>query len=141
MREADGETGRLLSICVFWPEDAEACFYLQAPEWRTPPLDRDRAGGAGERRERALDVLGIAELKQRCVASGLVQEDDRSNDRARLQQMLADFVAQRKSSRRRRSPCWAARAHRHDDRRGEDEQAMDAGKQPWATGCAGCAAR
>ena len=31
VREADGETGRLLSICVFWPEDAEACFYMQAP--------------------------------------------------------------------------------------------------------------
>ena len=29
VRPADGETGRLLSICLFWPEDSEATFYLQ----------------------------------------------------------------------------------------------------------------
>ena len=77
----------------------------------------------------SLDVLGIAELKQRCVASGLVQEDDYSNDRARLQQMLADFVAQRKSSRSAPLAVLAARAHHTTGAGARTSQAMDAGKQ------------
>ena len=129
VREADGETGRLLSICVFWPEDAEACFYLQAPNSYARKEWMKAIARAAQVSDASLDVLGIAELKQRCVASGLVQEDDYSNDRARLQQMLADFVAQRKSSRSAPLAVLAARAHHTTGAGARTSQAMDAGKQ------------
>ena len=129
VREADGETGRLLSICVFWPEDAEACFYMQAPNSYARKEWMKAIARAAQVSDASLDVLGIAELKQRCVASGLVQEDDYSNDRARLQQMLADFVAQRKSSRSAPLAVLAARAHHTTGAGARTSQAMDAGKQ------------
>ena len=92
VRQADAECGRLLSICLYWPEDAEANFYLQAPN----TLARDKWVEEIKKATRvtveSIAKLGIAELKQRCVVCGLVGNMDYSHERASLEAMLLAHV-------------------------------------------------
>ena len=92
VRQADAECGRLLSICLYWPEDAEANFYLQAPN----TLARDKWVEEIKKATRvtveSIAMLGIAELKQRCVVCGLVGNTDYSHERASLEEMLLAHV-------------------------------------------------
>lgn len=95
VRPADQETGRLLSLCLYWPEDADAQFYVQAPnaiacsEWLTAFTCAARVT------RESLARLDIADLKQRCVVCGAMEEEGFTNERSSLEAMFLKFVISR----------------------------------------------
>jgi hypothetical protein len=95
VRQADDEVDRPLTLCVFWPEDPQASFYLQAHNAaaRDDWLAKLRAASAVTLE--SLAELGMAELKQRVVACGLVNPSDFTRDRQQLQQLFLTHVASR----------------------------------------------
>ncbi|KAL1524632.1 hypothetical protein AB1Y20_019519 [Prymnesium parvum] len=95
VRQADAETGRALSICLFWPEDAEANFYLQAPSEAARDTWMHALREATCVSNESIAQLGIAELKRRCVVCGLVGYTDYSHERAELEAMLIEQVRRR----------------------------------------------
>jgi len=95
IRMADEETGRLLSICIFWPEDSEANFYIKAPNTYARDKWIRELRKAATVTPEAMMSLSIVDLKQRCVASGLVEESDYSNDREQLEGKFLDYVESR----------------------------------------------
>jgi phosphatidylinositol-3,4,5-trisphosphate 3-phosphatase/dual-specificity protein phosphatase PTEN len=95
VRQADDEVDRPLTLCVFWPEDPQATFYLQAHNAaaRDDWLAKLRAASAVTLE--SLAELGMAELKQRVVACGLVNPSDFTRERQQLQQLFLTHVASR----------------------------------------------
>ena len=95
VRQADAETGRLLSFCLTWPEDADASFYMQAPNTAARDAWVEKIRKAARLTAESVAELGIAELKQRCVACRLVAPNDYSRERAQLEGILMDHVSGR----------------------------------------------
>ena len=104
VRQADAQTGRLLTICLCWPEDGDANFYMQAPNTMARDTWVDQMRRATRMTTASAAALGIAELKQRCVMCGLVGNTDYSNERSRLEAMLIDFVGRRSAMPERELP-------------------------------------
>jgi hypothetical protein len=95
VRHADNETGRLLSLCVYWPEDADACFFMQAPNTFARDQWSDALRDAARVTPESVQSLNVAELKQRCVVCGLVDDSDYTKDRAELQALFLWHVRKR----------------------------------------------
>ena len=92
--------GRLTALSVkhaqvFWPEDSEATFYVQAPNAAARSMWIDALRAASACTLSSLAALGMAELKQRVVACGLVAANDFSSDRQALERLLLDHVRRR----------------------------------------------
>ena len=95
VRHADNESNRLLTLCMFWPEDHEATFYVQAPNAASRDEWLSALREAAKVTPESLAALGMAELKQRVVACGLVDAHDDTLDRRQLQELLVAHAAAR----------------------------------------------